>query len=532
MVDTDDEEIAHEARRWGAEVPFLRDASLARDETSTVDSTLGAIDRLAAGGREFDVLVLLQPTSPLRTVEDVVRCWEAFESAGRTSVTSISALSHPAELLVRRSENGALQWRDENAAWQRRQDASPSYRLTGAVYIIATRLLRDEQRFVIDDVTRGVVLDPVRSIDVDAESDLEAAEAVLARRRTPAIPLGGARIGGGARCFVIAEAGVNHNGDAALAHRLVDVAADAGADAVKFQTFDPEKLVAPRARKAEYQSQRTGADESQLDMLGRLVLTRADFVALASHAAERSIQFLSTAFDETSADFLEELGVAAFKLPSGELTNHAFLAHLARKGRPLLVSTGMSTMTEVEAAVRVVHCNGDPPLALFHCVTSYPAAPADCNLGAMETMRRAFGVPVGWSDHTLGLSVSVASVALGAELLEKHFTLDREMPGPDHAASLEPNELKSLVRALRDVEAARGSGAKVPTVGELANATAARRSLHARRDLPSGHVIGNDDLVALRPGNGFPPYDYTHLLGRVVRVPLREGEMLREEHFA
>jgi N-acetylneuraminate synthase/N,N'-diacetyllegionaminate synthase len=224
--------------------------------------------------------------------------------------------------------------------------------------------------------------------------------------------------------------------------------------------------------------------------------------------------------------------MGAFKVSSGEVTNHPLLAHIARKGKPLLLSTGMSDLAEVAEAVGVIRSNGNPPLALLHCVTNYPAAPADCNLRAMETLRRAFGVPVGWSDHTMGLTLSLAAAAAGADVIEKHFTIDRGLPGPDHRASLEPAELTALVVALRQLEAARGDGVKRPMPGEAANARLVRRSLHAARPLPVGHILGVDDLLALRPGTGLPPSLRDRLVGRRVVRALAAGEMLREDHVA
>lgn len=532
MVDTDSPAIADEAKRWGAEVPFLRPPELAGDEVSSVDSTLALLERLESQGRRFDVLILLQPTSPLRSGDDIHRCAEEFDSARSPSVTTVAELGHPAELLVRLDDLGAVRWREPAARWQRRQDAPATFRLTGSVYAIAMATLRAERRFVIPGVTRGVIVPDSRSVDVDTAWDLDVSDRSFAGDPTPSIDIQGGTIGGRARCFVIAEAGVNHNGDLDLAMRLVDAAADAGADAVKFQTFDPEKLVAAGASKAEYQRERTDRDESQLDMLRRLALPKKDFAKLAAHARARSIRFLSTAFDEDSADYLEGLGVSVFKVPSGEITNHGFIAHLARKGRPLLISTGMSDLAEVGAALQVARANGNPPVALFHCVTSYPAPPEDCNLAAMETMRRAFSVPVGWSDHTTGLAITVAAAAAGAELIEKHFTLDRSLPGPDHAASLEPAELRELVENIRLVERARGSGVKEPAPSERANMHAARRSLHAAHDLASGHALGERDLIALRPGSGVSPARLPALLGRVLRAGIRKGEMLTEGHLA
>jgi N-acetylneuraminate synthase/N,N'-diacetyllegionaminate synthase len=476
-------------------------------------------------------VILLQPTSPLREGADVLACWRAYDRLRVPSVISLARTEHPLDLALARGPEGVVRWSGGGEPAVRRQESAESYWPSGAVYVISLDLLKRDRRFIVPEVTRGVVLPRERSVDVDRAEDLAEAEARLLARPTRGCALGTRAVGAGHPCFVIAEAGVNHNGDVELAHRLVDVAADAGADAIKFQTFEPERLVSPLARKAEYQVANTGSSESQLEMLRRLVLPREALAPLAAHAAERGLLFLSTPFDEASADVLEGLGMAAFKVPSGEVTNHPLVAHVAAKGKPVLMSTGMTTLDEVAEAVQVVRENGDPPLALFHCVTSYPAAAADCNLRAIGAMRAAFGVPVGWSDHTEGIQVSLAAVAVGASLLEKHFTLDRSLPGPDHLASLEPGELAALVRGVREIETALGDGVKRPTAAELANAAAARRSLHAARRLAAGHVLQAADLVALRPGTGLPPTIRGRLVGRTLRLAVERGEMLAERHF-
>jgi N,N'-diacetyllegionaminate synthase len=530
LVDTDSEAIAEEGRRYGAEVPFLRPAELAGDEVPTAVSTLVLLQRLERAGRPVDDLILLQPTSPLRTGADVLACWREYDHARAPSVISLVEEPHSPDLAVRLDAYGAVHWRAGAEPPSRRQDSAAAFRPSGAVYVISHELLRRERRFIVPGLTRGVILPRERAVDVDTADDLAEAEARVSARRG-SLPIGQRTIGEGQPCFVIAEAGVNHNGDVSLAHRLVDVAADAGADAVKFQTFDPERLVSPAARKAAYQVANTGSAESQLDMLRGLVLPSGTLAPLAAHAQQRGLLFLSTPFDEGSADLLEALGMSAFKVPSGEITNHPFVAHVASKGKPVLMSTGMSTLTEVAEAVQVVRESGDPPLALFHCVTSYPAAPADCNLRAMAVMRAAFGVPVGWSDHTEGIGISLAAVAAGAVVLEKHFTLDRSMPGPDHRASLEPGELSAMVRAIREIEAAMGDGIKRPTASELANVAAARRSLHASRALPAGHLLDEADLIALRPGTGMSPALRSRLVGRRLRVGVQRGQMLSESHL-
>ena len=346
------------------------------------------------------------------------------------------------------------------------------------------------------------------------------------------ISVGNRALGPGHPCFVIAEAGVNHNGDVNMAHQLIDAAAKAKVDAIKFQTFDPEKVAAPEAPKAEYQVKNMSEAGNQLEMLRKLVLAKSAYPELMRHAQENGVMFLSTPFDEDSADFLEGINVPAFKISSGDLTNHPFLVHVARKGRPVLLSTGMSSMLEVEAAVQVLNAAGNSSLALFHCVTNYPTDPVDCNLRAMETMRLRFGVPVGWSDHTVGIDISLASVALGADTLEKHFTLDRTLPGPDHVASLEPSELVELVQAIRRVESALGDGRKQPRECEMATAPVARKSLHWKHDMRAGATVADTDTIALRPGSGISPEKLASYVGRKVAREVRRGQMISEKDFA
>jgi N,N'-diacetyllegionaminate synthase len=337
------------------------------------------------------------------------------------------------------------------------------------------------------------------------------------------------QIGNDAPCFVIAEAGVNHNGKLEKALALVDAAARSGADAVKFQTFSATRLASATAPKARYQIASTSEYETQREMLARLELDEAAHRSLMERAAKRNILFLSSPFDEQSADLLEQLGVVAFKVPSGELTNHALLAHVARKGRPLIVSTGMADLAEVCDAVSVIRRAAPVKFALLHCVSVYPADASDANLRAMATMSAACDVPIGWSDHMQGIDIALAAVALGATVVEKHITLDRTLPGPDHAASLEPDEFRSMVRSIRLVSAARGDGTKRQTVAEAEIAAVARKSLVAARDLTAGHTIAADDLQARRPGTGLSPSLLPELIGRELRVALRDGEMLRRD---
>ena len=339
-------------------------------------------------------------------------------------------------------------------------------------------------------------------------------------------------IGPGHPCFVIAEAGVNHNGNLETALGLIDAAAEAGADAVKFQTFVAERLVTRDAPKAEYQTRLTGAGESQYEMLRRLQLSPEAHRSLMDHCREKGILFLSTPFDEESAELLEKLDVAAFKISSGEITNLPFLSHLARKNRPMIISTGMSELSEVESAVHAIAAAGNHSFILLQCVSSYPANPADANLRAMSTMERAFDAPVGYSDHTPGIAVAIGAVALGACLIEKHLTLDRTSPGPDHQASLEPDELRALIEGIRAVEAALGHGRKEPAAIEANTAAVARKSLVAARDIPAGTILTEEMIAIKRPGTGLPPSMLPNLVGRAARTDISANSLLQLELLA
>lgn len=333
-------------------------------------------------------------------------------------------------------------------------------------------------------------------------------------------------IGDAEPCFIIAEAGVNHNGDINLAKKLIDAAKAAGADAVKFQTFKAENVVVKDAQKAEYQKETTGVGESQYGMLKKLELTEEDFRELADHAKEKEILFLSSPFDKESVDLLYELDVPAFKIGSGEITNFPLLKHIAKKGKAIILSTGMATLGEVEEALNVIRSEGVEKVILLHCVSNYPARIEDVNLRAMETLKQAFKLPVGFSDHTLGITASIAAVALGACVIEKHFTLDRNLIGPDHKASLEPDELKEMVKTIRDVEKALGNGVKIPTKEEEEIKRIARRSIVAKVDIPKGTTITEDMMDAKRPGRGIEPKSIDIIVGKKAKEDIRKDEIV------
>ncbi len=330
------------------------------------------------------------------------------------------------------------------------------------------------------------------------------------------------------KTLIIAEAGVNHNGDIELAKQLIAAAKAAGADIVKFQTFKTAKLVTKTAEKASYQKGTTDADESQYAMIRKLELSRADHEVLIEECRRQGIGFFSTAFDTDSFDMLVDMGLDQVKIPSGELTNLPLLRYMTRLGMPVMVSTGMATMGEIEAALSVIEQAGTPRhlITVLHCTTEYPAPMADVNLRAMLSIKTALGVEVGYSDHTKGIEIPVAAVALGARVIEKHFTLDRTMPGPDHQASLEPYELKAMVDAIRNVEIALGDGVKRPSASELKNKSIARKSLVAIRAIKAGEIFNADNIGTKRPGTGISPMRWDEVIGQVARRNFAADELI------
>jgi N,N'-diacetyllegionaminate synthase len=330
------------------------------------------------------------------------------------------------------------------------------------------------------------------------------------------------------KALIIAEAGVNHNGDMSMAYRLIDAAAAAGADMVKFQTFSAERLATPGAPKAGYQTLATGDSESQFSMLRSLELTREMHVALMDRCDARGIRFFSTAFDAQSADLLAELGLDRFKIPSGEITNLPYLRHIGRFTKPIILSTGMATLGEIESALDVLEASGTPRerVTVLHCNTEYPTPIGDVNLRAMNAIGKAFGVAVGYSDHTLGIEVPIAAAALGATVIEKHFTLDRTLPGPDHKASLEPHELKAMIVAIRNVETALGDGIKRPSGSEAQNRSIARRSLVAAVAIRKGESFTPENLAVKRPGLGVSPMRWDEAMGRKASRDFAADELI------
>ena len=333
---------------------------------------------------------------------------------------------------------------------------------------------------------------------------------------------------------IIAEAGVNHNGDVTLAKKLIDVAAAAGADYVKFQTFKAEKLVSKEAKKAAYQQRNMEEEsDSQFAMLKALELKTEDHFTLKEYAAGKQIKFLSTGFDLDSLDFLHALGIDFFKVPSGELTNFSYLKKIASFRKPVVLSTGMAYLAEVKEAIQLLTDSGISinHISVLHCNTEYPTPPEDVNLSAMVNMGKDFKVKYGYSDHTLGIEIPIAAVSLGGTIIEKHFTLDRNLPGPDHKASLEPEELKAMVTAIRNIERALGDGVKKPSASEEKNRDIARKSIFVSADIKKGEAITEENLIALRPGDGISPMQIPNIVGKVATEDLMSGTKLDKKHF-
>ena len=330
------------------------------------------------------------------------------------------------------------------------------------------------------------------------------------------------------KTFIIAEAGVNHNGKLELAYKLIDAAKEAGADAVKFQTFKADKTVSRKAEKAEYQKQTTGTLQSQYEMIKRLELSLEDHKELISYCHDKNIRFLSSPFDLDSIDLLNSLGLEIFKIPSGEIVNLPYLRKIGEYNKRVIISTGMADLGEIESALNVLISSGTEKenITVLHCNTEYPTPIEDVNLKAMLTIRNAFNVKIGYSDHTLGIEVPIAVVAMGASIIEKHFTLNKNMEGPDHRASLEPEELNAMVRAIRNIEKALGNGIKKPSPSELKNKPIARKSIVAAKNIKKGEVFTEENITVKRPGNGISPMRWNEVSGRIAKRDFSADELI------
>ena len=329
------------------------------------------------------------------------------------------------------------------------------------------------------------------------------------------------------KVYIIAEAGVNHNGSLDIAKKLVDEAKKSGADCIKFQTFIAENIISKNAKQAKYQTKNIGKEQSQLEMIKKLELSFEDFKQLNNYCIEKNIDFLSTAFDLESIDFLESLGMNTWKIPSGEITNLPYLIKIAKLKKKVILSTGMSTMKEIEDAVNIFKKYGTTDITILHCTTQYPTLFEDVNLNAMLSIKEKFGYDVGYSDHTKGIEVPIAAVALGATVIEKHFTLDNNMIGPDHKASLQPDELKKMVESIRNIELSLGDGRKVVASSEKENMSIARKSIVAKKSIRKGQLLSEENITVKRPGDGISPMKWFDILGTVAIRDFEEDELIQ-----
>lgn len=331
------------------------------------------------------------------------------------------------------------------------------------------------------------------------------------------------------KTYIIGEAGVNHNGNLNIAKELVDCAVEAGVNAIKFQTFKTQNVVCKNAKKAEYQLETTGKKESQYEMLEKLELSRGMHEEIITYCHKRNIEFLSTPFDLESVELLESFHLSKYKIPSGEITNYPLLVKIAKLQKEVILSTGMSNLEEIRAAMDVLYEHGTPKISLLHCTTQYPTPMIDVNLNAMLTLKNEFGVSVGYSDHTIGIEVPIAAVAMGASIIEKHFTLDKKMSGPDHRASLEPEELKNMVKNIRNVEIALGNGEKKITSSEKANIFVVRKSIVASKEIKKGQLFTEENLTIKRPGTGINPMHWNKIIGMSASRNFQEDEQIECE---
>lgn len=526
IVTTDDPEIAEIAKKYGAETPFLRPKQLSGDDIgSDIKVYQHAVNYLEKQEHyHIDFIVELQPTAPLRTAEYIDAAIIKLISTEADSVSSVTPVrEHP--LLMRKVENDRLvNFISFDKKYTRSQDYPNIYRFNGAIYAVRRNVLMEQNTDIGDD-TRVVIMPEELSIDIDTSLDFTFAEVILKKnKKMTDILIGNRRIGD--TTFIIAEAGVNHNGKLELAKQLIDAAADAGADAIKFQTFKAESLVSTQAPKEKYQKLLTNKDESQYELIKKYELTKNQFIELMKYAKKRNIIFLSTPYDEQSADMLSDLGILAFKIGSGEITHLPFIKHVALKNKPIILSTGASTIEEVCDALDTIESVGNKNIVLLHCTSNYPTLLKDVNLKAMATLRNEFGYPVGYSDHTQGNIVAISAAALGAIIIEKHLTLNRNMDGPDHQASIEPSEFKEFVDAIRKTETLLGSEAKKPSESEHETIQLGRRSLVAAEDISAHQIVTKDMIAVKRPGTGISPKYLERFVGKKTKKQVKKDSIL------
>lgn len=529
IVSTDGDDIAELSLKYGAKV-VKRPREISQDGSPSIDAIIHVLDSCAKSGNEPDVIVLLQPTSPLRSSYDIDRAIDLFISSN-DSVISVVERKHPIEWSMSLENDILIPIFSNKNLRNRRQDLKHSYIPNGAIYVSDTQTLRHERTFFSKDA-KAYIMPYERSVDIDNLDDVRLAEFYLGNQphneiMSPRIKIDNRYIGKKEPCFIIAEAGINHNGNFDTAIKMIDEAVDAGVDAIKFQMYKTEEIITRSAEKATYQKiSKSSDDETQFEMIKKYELEDEEYQRLSEYCKKKSITYLSTAFDEISLDNLIAMGVPALKVPSGEINNLQLLRKMALADLPIIMSTGMADMTEVRESYQFLKRCGVKDIVLLHCTSSYPAPLDSINLRAMNLMEREIGTLVGYSDHSEGLIIPLASVAMGACVLEKHFTLDRSMDGPDHKASLNASELKEMVKLIRCTEQALGNGEKKPTSDEFSMKKAARRSLVAIADMCVGHVIEISDISVKRPGTGIEPKFLDNFIGKKVKKEIVGDQLI------
>lgn len=526
FVSTDSNEIADEAKKWGASVPFLRDKRISQDRSDIIDAILFSCEKLKKKKIFFpDIIILLQPTSPLTEEINVKEAFDLYLKNKRP-IVSVTKYDHPL-FWVFTLKDKYLKI-NSKVPHLRQTESKDYYRPNGAIYISSLKNLQKYKTFYEKKILPYIM--PFHSsIDIDKIEDLFIAEKMLEYKReikNNYIQIKDQRIGSNFPVFFIAEAGVNHNGKIELAKKLVDLAKEAGANCVKFQTFKAEKLASSQARKASYQLKTTSQDESQMKMLKNLELSEEETAELKEYCDKRNIIFLSTPFDLESLEFLEKLNVPAYKIGSGDITNYFLLKEAAKKEKPIILSTGMSYLYEVFEAINLIENFENKKIALLHCVSEYPAPLKEINFKTIKNLSLIFSCPVGFSDHTISEEASILSVGYGANIIEKHFTLDKNLEGPDHKSSMEPEELKELINKIRAIEKSLGDGIKKPALCEEENRILVRRSIFSNKNIKKGEIIKEENLIALRPGGGISPMEIETIMGKKAKRDIKEGEVL------
>ena len=539
ICSTDDEEIATIAKEFGAEVPFLRPKELSTDTAHTppvIEHTVNYLEE--KDGLKVDLVITLQPTSPLREHFHITEAINKFFQGDYDALISIKT-GYPPWWMFKAEGDKLLPFASLGSGVNpynlERQQLPPAYEVNGAIYITKRDFLKRENSIISKDNCGFIIMDQETSLDIDTLTDFMVVEEVM-KKKTAAklednqevIKIGNNIISKDGPTFIIAEAGANHNKDMSLAKKLIDAAVESGVDAVKFQTFKSESVVTKNTGMAEYQEKNTGIKESQQEMLKKLELNFESFIELKKYCDQKGILFLSTPHSPEAIDFLDDL-IPAYKIGSGDLTNLPFLEKIAKKNKPMILGTGMSTIEEIQEAVSAIKKIGNNQVILLHCTTSYPCPLENVNLNVLVTLKNKFNNIVGYSDHTISLDVPVVAVSMGAKVIEKHFTLDKNLPGPDHKASLNPSELKEMVLKIRNVEKYLGNYEKKPSEEEIEIAKIARKSIVAAKDIGCGEILTEDSLAIKRPGTGIKPKEIYSIVGQKSKFKIEKDTLISRE---